>query len=259
MIDFRNMFWVEWRKLIRARLPWITLLGFLIVPFVDVFFMIILRDPQVAQDIGLIRTKAAFVGGAADWPNYLNVFMQAIAIGTVFLYGLIMAWIFGREFADHTFDNLLAVPVPRGVILLAKFAVAALWCLLMTVFVYLLTIGLGFALDLPLASPEIIAEGSALIALAVVQMIVLSFVVGLAASMGRGYLPGVGFIVLTLAFAQILIVIGWGDYFPWSVPPLSVGMVDGVSVGPVSYWLVALTGLGGMAATYGWWRFADHK
>jgi hypothetical protein len=38
------------------------------------------------------------------------------------------------------------------------------------------------------------------------------------ASVGRGYLPPLGWAIGTLALAQIAGVMGWADWFPWSVP-----------------------------------------
>jgi ABC-2 type transport system permease protein len=79
------------------------------------------------------------------------------------------------------------------------------------------------------------------------------------ASAGRGYLPPIGWALSTLAFAQIVGVLGWGDWFPWSVPALVSGMM-GPSAGQVrvhSYLVVLLAFIAGLAATFAWWRSAD--
>ena len=49
-----DMIWVETHKAVRARMPLYTLLGFLLMPLVDGFFMIILKDPEFARRAGLI-------------------------------------------------------------------------------------------------------------------------------------------------------------------------------------------------------------
>ena len=69
-------------------------------------------------------------------------------------------------------------------------------------------------------------------------------------------LPG-----LLIMSANVLAVIGWGSYFPWSVPALYAGAGGsaGADLEPVSYWIVILTGLAGMIGTYLWWRFADQS
>jgi len=42
----------------------------------------------------------------------------------------------------------------------------------------------------------------------------------LVASIGRGYLLPLGVAVLTLIMANLVAVVGYGEYFPWTVPGL---------------------------------------
>ena len=48
---------------------------------------------------------------------------------------------------------------------------------------------------------------------------------------------------------------GWGEYFPWAVPALYAQ--GKIALAPVSYAIVLLTGLAGMAVTWWWWKYAD--
>jgi ABC-2 type transport system permease protein len=79
------------------------------------------------------------------------------------------------------------------------------------------------------------------------------------ASMGRGYLPPLGWAVLTIFFAQIIAATGWGDWFPWAVPALFSGAAGPRDqlIGVHSYILVVAAGIVGLAATFYWWRNAD--
>jgi ABC-2 type transport system permease protein len=83
--------------------------------------------------------------------------------------------------------------------------------------------------------------------------------VALLASMGRGYLPPFGWMILTIALAQIAVITGWGDWFPWSVAALFSGAVGprGESLGAHSYVIVMIASVIGLAATFYWWRSAD--
>jgi ABC-2 type transport system permease protein len=83
--------------------------------------------------------------------------------------------------------------------------------------------------------------------------------VALFASAGRGYLPPLGWAFLTMALAQIAGVLGWGDWFPWSVPGLLSEMAGprAEPIGLHSYILVLLTFIAGIAATFAWWQSAD--
>jgi ABC-2 type transport system permease protein len=94
--------------------------------------------------------------------------------------------------------------------------------------------------------------------IALLTFMLMSFV-ALFASAGRGYLPPLGWAFLTMALAQIAIVLGWGGWFPWSVPGL-IGSLSGPRTEPIeihSYILVLLAFVAGLAATFAWWRSAD--
>ena len=78
------------------------------------------------------------------------------------------------------------------------------------------------------------------------------------ASYGRGYLPPMGFIILTLIMGQFIVALSWGQYFPWAVPGLyGVAAVLVALRGAVSYVILVLTSLVGLAVTFAWWRYAD--
>ena len=84
--------------------------------------------------------------------------------------------------------------------------------------------------------------------------------VALFAGIGHGELPPIGWTFLTVAMAQIAAVMGWGDWFPWSVPALFSGAAGPRTelIGPHSYILVIFASLLGLGATFYWWRTADH-
>jgi ABC-2 type transport system permease protein len=99
--------WVELLKARRSRMPLLTALGFSLAPFAGGFFMIVMKDPDLARRLGMISAKAQIVAGAADWPTYLGLLAQATAIGGFILFSFISSWVFGREYADQTIKDLL--------------------------------------------------------------------------------------------------------------------------------------------------------
>jgi ABC-2 type transport system permease protein len=76
------------------------------------------------------------------------------------------------------------------------------------------------------------------------------------ASVGRGYLLPMGIAIITLILGNLALTLGWGEYFPWSVPAL---YMQGTSLPPFSYVLVFLAGLAGLIGTYLWWMYADQS
>ncbi len=94
--------WVEVLKVRRSKMPLLTVLGFSLAPFAGGFFMIVMKDPDLARRMGMISAKAQVFAGSADWPTYLGLLAQATAIGGIVLFSLISSWVFGREYSDHT-------------------------------------------------------------------------------------------------------------------------------------------------------------
>jgi ABC-2 type transport system permease protein len=65
------------------------------------------------------------------------------------LFTFLTAWVFGREFADHTAKQLLALPTPRAAIVSAKCVVVALWAAGLTILMFGLELVVGAAVGLP--------------------------------------------------------------------------------------------------------------
>lgn len=260
MTDLSNALWIELRKAARSKVPVFTLAGFMMLPLACSFLMFIYKDPEFARNIGLISAKANLAGGSADWPFYLSMFAQGIAVAGILLFGLVVSWIFGREFADGTLKDMLAVPVTRGTILAAKFITAGLWSLGLALIVYLVGLLLGALVGLPLGSPQVFVGGSVVIGVTTLLVISVTTPIALLASVGRGYLLPVGIAMLILALANVIAIIGWGAYFPWAVPGMYAGLTGkGGMLEPVSYLLVLLTGAAGVYGTYLWWKYADQS
>jgi ABC-2 type transport system permease protein len=256
MKTLSNMIWIELRKVLRSRVPFFTALGFLMMPVICALLIFIYKDPQLARQLGLLGTKANLVVGSADWPGYLTMMVEFTALGGFFFFCLAISWTFGREFTDGTVKDLLAVPVPRFDILLAKFIVVALWCAALIVETTIVGLILGAVIRLPGGSLDVILHGTGLLAETTAMSITLIMPFGFFASVGRGYLLPIGIAVLTLILGNLSITLGWGEYFPWSVPAL---ILQEAPITPFSYGLVFLIGLVGIVGTYLWWKYADQN
>jgi len=254
-----SAFWAEALKARRSKVSRGTTVGFLILPFIGGLFMLILKNPERARAMGLISMKAQLAGGVADWPTYFAILLQGTGIGGAMLFAFITAWVFGREFSDHTVKELLAIPTPRGFIVGAKFVLTALWILGLTLMIFMIGLGIGAAVDIPGWSLYLARTSFWSILLTALLNLMLMPFVAFFASAGRGYLPPLGWALSTLALAQIAAILGWGDWFPWSVPVLVSGMMGprAEQVGLHSYLVVLLVFIAGIAATFAWWRGAD--
>ncbi|HNO85755.1 MAG TPA: hypothetical protein PKM54_14050, partial [Anaerolineales bacterium] len=92
----------------------------------------------------------------------------------------------------------------------------------------------------------------------ILTILLLPFVAFIA-SIGRGFMAAFGWAIFTVAIAQVAVVMGWGDWLPWSVPALFSGAIGAHSetLGMHSYLIVAIASAVGFFITFYWWRNAD--
>ncbi len=254
MNNLAQAIWVETLKARRSRMPLLTALAFMLVPLIGGLFMIILKDPAFARRIGLISAKAQLLATAADWPTFLELLAQAMVMGGIILFGFIGSWVFGREYADHTVKDLLALPTSRPTIVLAKFAVVMSWSAILAGAVCFIGLGVGAAVGLPPVPAETIWHGTLTILISALLTIALVTPIAFFASAGHGYLPPLAVVVLSIFLAQIIAILGWGEYFPWSIPAL---YSQGSRLALTSYVILLPTACAGIAGTVMWWERAD--
>lgn len=251
---------VEYKKLFHSKIPLISLLAVSLVPFVGGMFMFVLKDPEMAQRLGLISAQAQLVGVAtADWSSYFHLLAMAISIGGLMIFGFVFSWVFGREYSDRTIKDLLALPVARDTIVVAKLSVASLWCLVISMYAFILALLAGKLVNMP-GWFDTVCQGSLIFFVCSLLTIFLSAPMAFLASVGRGYLFPIGFMIFTIALAQLATVIGYGQFFPWAIPALLSEVVIGEPMlRPVSIVSVLVTSGCGVAGTILWWKNAEQQ
>jgi len=257
---FAQVLLTEFVKLRRSKVTWLTLAALSMGVLGIALMMWIVREPGRAAQLGLLGTKANLAGLEATWPAYVYMLTLVVGIGGMLLLSFIVAYVFGREYADSTAKNLLALPVGRHWFVLAKLVVAAVWWVVVVAVLLLEAFAVGAALALPGFTLALAAGAvrDALLVAAIAYLI--APLVAWIATLGRGYMPPLGFALATLALGQIFSKTGWAAYFPYSILPLLIGAVGKpVSTLPAaSYVVVALTFVAGIAATVAQLRYADN-
>lgn len=251
----------ELLKIRKSKVVWITAAAFTIVPLLAGFFMFVLKNPEFSKSSGLLGAKAQ-IAGEASWPAYLSLHAQMIAVGGILIFGFITSWLFGREYSDGTAKDLLALPYSRAVIVLAKFAAAFITNVLMSVYVILIGLAVGWIINLPQWSTAVLIDGLFKLLVVTLLIIILSFPASFFASYGRGYLAPLGFVILSLVLSQIVAAAGYGEFFPWAIPALYSGLAEGGAEGGAALnssniTIIMMTSLTGIIGTLYWWIFAD--
>ncbi len=228
------------------------------MPLGITFLVFLAKNPAISQKLGLVSAKANLVSySATDWTSYLALLAEIISAGGFFFFIIAISWVFGREFADGTIKDLLAVPVRRGVIVLAKFITSGVWSAVIGAVILVLGFVLGGVMRLPGASAAVFFKGlyTNVITIGLIIAVILPY--ALFASLGRGYILPMALAVLTLVAANLIMVLGLGDYFPWAIPILYAQ--GQTSLQPVSFVILLVTSIAGMILTYLYWKYADHK
>lgn len=249
----------EYLKIRRSKVLWLTIAALCLAPLFGALFVVVLRNPSLAAGNEALKAKAALTGFSADWPSFLDLIAQAIGVGGVIVFGFAASWVFGREYSDHTLKDLFALPISRSIIVIAKLLACVVWCFVITIAVTIVAIVIGLILNLPGWQWGLFGSSLLHIFTTATLAVLLCPPVFLIASAGRGYLASLGFVILTVVFAQIIGALGLGAYVPWAVPALysGLGSVSGGSLNIISYVIVVFIGVAGLIGTIYWWKYAD--
>src|SRR5674476_51818 len=150
---FAQVLATEFLKLRRSKVTWFSLIALSLGPLGIALFMWIVREPGRAAQLGLLGTKADLSGLTATWPAYFSMLVLVVGIGGMLMLPFIIAYVFGREYADGTAKNLLALPVGRQWFVFAKLVVAAVWWFALVVVVLVEALAIGRVVELPGFSP----------------------------------------------------------------------------------------------------------
>lgn len=248
--------YAEIKKVYQSIMLWITIIIFTIATLMASLMIYILKDPILAEEIGLLGSKAHLYG-EANWETFLLFFMQMIALGGLIVFGFVISWLFGREFVDGTIKNLLALPYARFFIVLAKYIVSIIVSFLLAIYMVSLGIILGFILDVPHFSMEVLFESIGKLFIVTLMTISLSFPVAFFASIGRGYLLPIGFVILMIILSQFISALGYGGYFPWAIPAIYSGIAGPDQDYHLTPFIVTV--LFGLGLTFFWWEYAEQS
>ncbi len=260
MKNLIRTFAVELIKLRRSNILLITVCLFIFIPVMMGLLMYLAQHPVMASKMGIVAAKASFFR-ENTWNGYFEIINQTAAAIGVIGFGFVTSWVFGREYIEHTITDLLALPVRRSSIVVAKFIVVVLWCSVLILVLFLSGVCMGLAVGVPGWTKEVFYHSMHIFLITSYLTILLSTPVAFLASVSRGIIAPIGFVILMLIIAQFTGVVGWGPYFPWAIPgvfTISPG-TEGMEIVTTSYFVLGLTSLVGFFGTIAWWCWADQN
>ena len=222
--------------------------------------MFVAKNPGIAAKLGMVGTKASLFG-KNDWSGYLGLLIQSAASVGYIGFGFVTAWVFGREYSDRTIKDILALPISRSSIVVAKFLVVVIWCALLTFILFAVGLIIGQCIDISGWSIQVLAKCANKFFTTSLLTLLLCTPIAFFASYGRGIVAAIGFVILSLVMAQFIGLVGLGPYFPWAIPGVYTAPegTEGMQLVFVSYIILVLTSVLGFTGTIAWWRLADQK
>lgn len=243
----------EWLQFLRA--PIVRVVSLLLGLGLPVLAAVLMAA-AAADGSTQLGLKAAAMSTGTSWDGYVGVVGMMLSVAAFLAIGFIACWTFGREFTDGTQACLFALAVGRPGLALAKFAVLLAWSMLASAACLgvALLVGLSMGFGFPEARD---LGGLARSWVAGCLTALLACPLAWVASVARGYLTGVGTLVLVVMATQIATAFGVGAWNPYAAPGLWTGLAGPVAASQVGLLQLALcpaVGIAGMAVTCLYWR-----
>jgi ABC-2 type transport system permease protein len=254
--------WAESLKAKKSKMFVGTIIFFVFIGIMMGLLLYVSRHPEIADRSTTVKAKVSLLG-SGDWKSFFNLMLQLVlTLGTIG-NGLVASWVFGREYSEKVIKDIIALPVSRITIIIAKLFVTFIWCLMLSIIIILSGFLVGVISNTPGWSEINLGDSlSNYIGIAVLNMFLVTLV-AFVASLGRGYLLSIAYVILTLIITQLFFVglPAFATSLPWAFPALLSGIGGEAAPPPtnVSYVVYILAVLFGFIATAGWWRVADQK
>jgi ABC-2 type transport system permease protein len=202
----------EWTKFWRATVVRLTTAALVIgVAIMCLSFQLAALDPDSAM-----AAKLGPIVAAGGWPGLIAGANQITATGGVLGFGVVLSWLFGREFTQGTIVGLFAIPVARSTTALAKAIVYLAWSVGTSVALGAVIVSVGSALAFGPVAWSLVAQ---LVTVAALSALV-AIPAALVATLTRGYIGAIGSLVGIVVLAQIGVATGVGGWLPVAAPGL---------------------------------------
>ena len=180
----------------------------------------------------------------------VNLYMSALF--AILLFAIMISYLFGREYNEHTLKTMLTIPVSRGKFLMSKYIMFLAWILILTVVTSMSTMAFGFVAGLEGFSIKIVVDSFLQLLFANVLLFLtvspFVFVSLLITNMVPAMVGGAGLtLVNMLIYGQT-----WAPYVPWVCPYLiASGEIAEYSASvTVSYGIILATFVIGLIISY---------
>ena len=238
MLTFIEM---EFLKLKRSKIFLLSLIGAILPPLL------------------MFIAVTSFDEGQTFEALFANVNMYMSAMFAVLIFAIIISYLFGREYNEHTLKTMLTIPVSRTKFLASKYVMFLVWIVILTVVTSISTLAFGFAAGLDGFSLKMFLDSfaqllyaNALLFLTFAPFVFVSlFITNMVPAMIGG---------ATLALVNLMVYgQNWAPFVPWVCPYLiASGEIAEYSTSiSVSYGVILATFVIGLVISYIYFTRSD--
>lgn len=231
MLTFIEM---EFLKLKRSKIFLLSLLGAILPPLL------------------MFIAVTSFDEGQTFEALFTNVNMYMSAMFAVLIFTIIISYLFGREYNEHTLKTMLTIPVSRTKFLISKYVMFLVWIVILTVVTSMSTVAFGFAAGLEGFSINLVVNSFAQLLYANVLLFLtfspFVFVSLFITNMVPAMVGGAGLALVNLmVYGQ-----NWAPFVPWVSPYLiASGEIAQYSASiTLSYGIILATFVIGLVISY---------
>ncbi len=201
----------------------------------------------------------AFDEGSTFDMLFSNVNMYMSALFAVMLFSIMISYLFGREYNEHTLKTMLTIPISRGKFLLSKYVMFLVWILILTAVTSLSALVFGFIAGLEGFTLKLFIDSFAQLLFANVLLFLtfspFVFISLFITNMVPAMVGGAGLtLVNMLIYGQT-----WAPYVPWVCPYLiaSGEIAEYTTSITVSYGVILATFVIGLIISYVYFTKTD--
>lgn len=251
--------WAETLKVRKSKIFIITLMAFSAIAIMMGMMVLVTKYPALVGQSTIVSAKSSLFKD--NWHSYFEILIQIILGFGIIGFGMVSSWVFGREYLDRTVTDLLALPIHRSTIVISKFIIIIIWCLLLALTLFVVGILTGLAVNISGWSFETTYHYFIVFVESSILTILVCTPVAFIASFSRGYLAPIGYVIATLFITNMIPISipSIMPYIPWAIPALYSGLLGPNFAYPdmISYFILFSTSIFGLMGTLAWWRFAD--
>ena len=225
---------MEFLKLKRSKIFLLSILGAILPPFL------------------MFIAVTSFDEGNTFEMLFTNVNMYMSAMFAVLIFAIIISYLFGREYNEHTLKTMLTIPVSRGKFLASKYMMFLMWVVILTMVTSFSTLVFGFIAGLDGFSLKLFIDSFAQLLFANVLLFLtfspFVFISLVVTNMVPAMVGGAGLSLVNLmVYGQ-----NWAPFVPWVCPYLiASGEIAEYSTSvAVSYGIILATFLIGLAISH---------